>query len=101
MLGDRAGDRYLLICNTREGVYLFHRAGPDAAYEAIAEAKEIIPPAGRPVEVKTLWKDHTLVIKVGGVELAGIVLPEDAMAGSYGFGAHAGSTVMFGEVVLD
>ncbi|QDV07074.1 hypothetical protein Poly30_25930 [Planctomycetes bacterium Poly30] len=101
VLGDRQGDRYLLVCNTREGVYVFHRAGPEAPYEAIAEAKEIVPPAGRPIEVKALWKDQTLVITVGGVEMAGIVLPADAMVGGYGFGAHAGSTVMFSEIVLD
>ncbi len=101
ILGDNDGHRYQLVCNTREGIYLFHRAGPEEPYEAVADRKETVIPTGRPVEVVVVWRDHTLVITVGGVELAGIVLPEDAMAGHFGFGAHAGSTVMFSELKFD
>lgn len=95
VLGDKDGDRYLIICNTKEGVYVFRRPGPGEAYEAVAEKKELIIPPGRPVEILVTWKDGRLLITVGGTQLPVIILPEDAMAGSYGFGAHTGSTVMF------
>ncbi|MFT7077347.1 MAG: hypothetical protein ACJA0P_003370 [Planctomycetota bacterium] len=101
VLGDRDGDRYLIVFNSQQGIYAFKRPGRDMPYETIAEKKEVVIPVGRPVEVKVLWRDHTLVITVGGFELAGIVLPDDAMAGSYGFGAHAGSSVLFSSLKFE
>jgi hypothetical protein len=101
VFGDVNGERYLLVCNTREGIYFFKRPSRDAAYEPIAEKKEVSIPPGRPVEVEIVWKDHSLVATVGGVELAAIVLPDDAMTGLFGFGCHAGSTVLFSELKFE
>ncbi len=96
VFGDVDGERYLLVCNTREGIYFFKRPGRGEPYESVAEQKEIAIPPGRPVEVQIVWQDNTLAATVGGVEMAAIVLPDDAMKGLFGFGCHAGSTVLFG-----
>jgi len=93
VLGDQGGDRLLLAVNTREGVYLFRRAGPGEPYEIVTEVEKFRPPAFSEIPIVIDHDGEVLQVTVGDVKLAPVRLADRSLDGAAGFGAHAGSTV--------
>jgi len=93
VLGDQAGDRLLLAVNTREGVYLFRRAGSGEPYEVVTEAEGFRPPAFTEIPIVIEYDGEVLKVAVGDVRLAPVRLADRSLDGAAGFGGHAGSTI--------
>ncbi|MEM9381918.1 MAG: hypothetical protein AAGB93_18325 [Planctomycetota bacterium] len=98
VIGDQDGDRLLLACNAKEGLYLFRRAGPTAPYEILAENVDARPQAGQEFEVRLRYDGEVLHVDVGGAALTPVRLGGRSLAGRWGFGAHAGSTALIRSV---
>lgn len=100
VFGDVDGDRFLLACSCKEGLYLFRRRGPGAEYEAIVEAKGVKPPVGQRLEVRIEVTGDRVNCTVGGAPLEPARIGDRGLGGSFGIGAHRGSTVLFSDPVV-
>lgn len=100
VFGEQDGDRLLLACNSDRGLYLFRRAGRDAEYEMLAELPGAKVPIAREVAIEIRFDGEVLQIVVGDAKMVPVRIAGRTLAGSWGFGAHAGSTAMFREFEL-
>lgn len=101
VFGDRDGDRFLLACSTQQGIYLFRREGPGAPYVGLAEQKSARIPVGRRIPVRIDVDQDRINVTVGGVKLDPVRVGDRPLTGSYGPGAHAGSTALFRDPGLE
>lgn len=101
VIGDQDGDRYLVACSSKEGIYLFRRKGHGLAYETLTEAKEAIVPLATRIRVEVRVEGEVLSVTVGGVPLQALRIKDRSLSGKVGFGAHAGGTVLFKPVMIE
>jgi len=101
VIGDQDGDRFLIACSHKEGLYLFRRPGRGMEYKALTEAKESVVPLAKRIPVEVRVDGEVLTISVGGVQLQPQRIKNRSLAGRIGIGAHHGSTILFKPVVIE
>lgn len=98
--GGQGEERFLLACNSKEGIYLFRRRKDGSGYDGLCERKDIRVPVGQRLPVRIDVDEDRINVTVGGVELDPVRVADRPLGGVFGIGAHAGSTALFKDPVL-
>ncbi|MEM6672943.1 MAG: hypothetical protein AAF726_08860 [Planctomycetota bacterium] len=101
VFGDVDGARVHVALTSGFGLYLYHRAGPDAPYVALADRKKRRILKGQETPVRIEYDGEALRIFVGDLEPFGVRMSGMSLEGRWGFGAHGGSSVLFRDLVLE
>ena len=99
--GGRGEERFLLVCNSLEGIYLFRRRADGSGYDGLSERKDIRVPVGQRLAIRIDVDEDRINVTVGGVALDPVRVADRPLAGVFGIGAHAGSTALFKDPVLE
>ena len=94
-------ERFLLACNSVEGIYLFRRRSDGSGYDALSERKDVRVPVGQRLQVRIDVDQDRINITVGGVALDPVRVADRPLSGVFGLGAHVGSTALFKEPVVE
>lgn len=99
--GGLGEERFLLACNSLEGIYLFRRRADGSGYDGLSERKDIRVPVGQRLAVRIDVDEDRINVTVGGVALDPVRVADRPLGGVFGIGAHAGTTALFKEPVLE
>lgn len=101
VFGGVGEERFLLACNAVEGIYLFRKRKDGTGYDGLSERKDVRVPVGRRLQVRIDVDDGRINITVGGVSLDPVRVADRPLSGVFGVGAHAGSTALFRDPVVE
>ncbi|MEE2940232.1 MAG: hypothetical protein VX460_07605, partial [Planctomycetota bacterium] len=99
--GGQGEERFLLACNAKEGIYLFRRRKDGSGYDGLSERKDIRVPVGQRLPVRIDVDEDRINVSVGGVALDPVRVADRPLDGVFGIGAHAGSTALFKDPVVE
>ena len=101
VFGGVGEERFLVACNSLEGIYLFRRRKDGSGYDGLSERKDVRVPVGQRLQVRVDVDRDRINITVGGVALDPVRVADRPLSGVFGIGAHAGSTALFKEPVVE
>ena len=101
VFGGVGEERFLIACNSTEGIYLFRRRKDGSGYDGLSERKDVRVPVGQRIEVRVDVDQDRINITVGGVALDPVRVADRPLSGAFGIGAHAGSTALFKDPVVE